>query len=63
MSNDPNVHQAHSGSGLPFLQANSWLKNMEQSNGLRVIKLSDANFLRTLENAIRVGSPVLLEVR
>jgi len=45
----------------PQGQANSWLKNMEQSNGLRVIKLSDANFLRTLENAIRVGSPVLLE--
>ncbi len=35
---------------------------MEQGNGLHTIKLSDANFLRTLENAIRVGSPVLLEV-
>ena len=26
-----------------------------------MIKLTDANFLRTLENAVRVGLPVLLE--
>lgn len=45
------------------LQANTWLKNMEQGNGLRVVKLSDPSFLRTLENSIRVGSPVLIEVR
>lgn len=34
---------------------------MERRNGLRVIKLTDPNFLRTLENAIRIGQPVLLE--
>ncbi len=43
-------------------QANTWVKNTEQRNGLRVIKLTDGSFLRTLENSIRIGTPVLLEV-
>ena len=30
-------------------------------NGLKIIKLTDGNFLRTLENCIRIGMPVLLE--
>ena len=34
---------------------------MEGRNGLKKIKLSDPNYLRTLENAIRIGTPVLLE--
>ena len=34
---------------------------MERRNGLKIIKLTDPNFLRTLENAIRIGQPVLLE--
>ena len=34
---------------------------MEGRNGLKKIKLTDPNFLRTLENAIRIGTPVLLE--
>ncbi len=34
---------------------------METGRKLNVIKLSDANFLRTLENAIQFGQPVLLE--
>ena len=42
-------------------QANRWIKQMETKNGLKVIKLSDPNYLRTLENAIRIGTPVLLE--
>lgn len=45
----------------PQGQANNWVKNMEAKNGLRTIKLSDANYLRTLENSIRVGNPVLIE--
>lgn len=44
-----------------ILQANRWVRTMERRNGLRVIKLTDPNFLRTLENAIRIGQPVLLE--
>ncbi|XP_071825285.1 dynein axonemal heavy chain 6-like isoform X2 [Apostichopus japonicus] len=45
----------------PQDQANRWVRNKETRNGLKIIKLTDANFLRTLENAIRVGLPVLLE--
>jgi hypothetical protein len=35
--------------------ANKWIKAMEKDAGLLVIKLTDANFLRTLENAIQFG--------
>eukprot|EP00899_Mesostigma_viride_P007437 jgi/Mesvir1/16695/Mv15092-RA.1 len=45
----------------PQGQANKWIKAMENKNGLRIIKLTDTNFLRTLENSIRLGNPVLLE--
>lgn len=38
-----------------------WICRLEEQNGLVVIKQSDKNFLRTLENCIRVGKPVLLE--
>lgn len=33
----------------------------EQDNGLEAFKLSDRDFLRSLENAIRFGKPCLLE--
>jgi dynein heavy chain len=45
----------------PQGQANKWIKNMEKANGLEIVKLSDKDFLRTLENGIRFGKPVLLE--
>ncbi|XP_044289654.1 dynein axonemal heavy chain 3 isoform X4 [Varanus komodoensis] len=45
----------------PQGQANKWVKNMEKGNKLSVIKLSDTNYVRTLENAIQFGTPVLLE--
>ncbi|XP_042293782.1 dynein axonemal heavy chain 3 [Sceloporus undulatus] len=45
----------------PQGQANKWVKNMERGNKLSVIKLSDTNYVRTLENAIQFGTPVLLE--
>jgi len=44
----------------PQGQANKWIKEMEKGD-LRVIKLSDSDYLRTLENAIQFGLPVLLE--
>ena len=47
--------------GTPRVQANRWVRNMEGRNGLKIIKLTDPNYLRTLENAIRIGTPVLLE--
>lgn len=47
-------------------QANRYIKNMGKDpsfslNGIDVIKLTDKNFLRTLENGIRFGRWVLLE--
>lgn len=41
----------------PQGQANKWVKNMEKANNLHVIKLSDADFVRTLENCIQFGTP------
>lgn len=34
---------------------------MEKNNKLGIVKLSDANYLRTLENSINFGTPVLME--
>ncbi|XP_039210552.1 dynein heavy chain 7, axonemal isoform X3 [Crotalus tigris] len=45
----------------PQGQANKWVKNMEKANSLHVIKLSDSEFVRTLENCVQFGTPVLLE--
>uniref|UniRef100_A0A8C8W0I7 Dynein, axonemal, heavy chain 6 n=1 Tax=Peromyscus maniculatus bairdii TaxID=230844 RepID=A0A8C8W0I7_PERMB len=45
----------------PQDQANRWIRNKESKSGLKIIKLTDSNFLRTLENSIRLGLPVLLE--
>ncbi|KAM4730848.1 dynein axonemal heavy chain 7 [Anableps anableps] len=45
----------------PQGQANKWVKNMEKANSLHVIKLSDSDYVRTLENCIQFGTPVLLE--
>ncbi|KAF6028262.1 hypothetical protein EB796_013428 [Bugula neritina] len=45
----------------PQGQANKWVKNLEREAGLDIIKLSDRDFLRSLENAIRFGKPCLLE--
>ena len=45
----------------PQGQANKWIKQMEKQNQLDVLKLTDKDFLRSLENAVRFGKPVLLE--
>lgn len=42
-------------------QANKWVKNMEKDHDLKVIRLNDPSYLRSLENAIQFGMPVLLE--
>jgi len=39
----------------PQGQANKWIKNMEKANKLEVIKLSDPNYSRQLENCVQVG--------
>uniref|UniRef100_A0A8B9M6P2 Dynein axonemal heavy chain 1 n=1 Tax=Accipiter nisus TaxID=211598 RepID=A0A8B9M6P2_9AVES len=45
----------------PQGQANKWIKNLEKVNSLEVAKLSDRDFLCSLENAITFGKPFLLE--
>ena len=45
----------------PQGQANKWIKNLEKSKNLQVVKLTDSDYLRTLENAVQFGTPVLLE--
>lgn len=45
----------------PQGQANRWIKNMEKANHLVVIKLTDSDYVRKLENCIPAGTPVLLE--
>jgi len=45
----------------PQGQANKWIKSMEKKAQLEVLKLSDGDYVRKLENAIQFGFPVLLE--
>lgn len=45
----------------PEGQANRWVKNMEKDKTLHVIKLSDSDYMRSLENCITFGYPLLLE--
>uniref|UniRef100_A0A8C9VE60 Dynein axonemal heavy chain 12 n=1 Tax=Scleropages formosus TaxID=113540 RepID=A0A8C9VE60_SCLFO len=45
----------------PQGQANKWVKNSEKENNLSVIKLTDADYMRTLENCLQFGTPCLLE--
>ena len=42
----------------PQGQANKWVKNMEKVNNLHVIKLTDSDYVRTLENCLQFGTPV-----
>ena len=45
----------------PDGQANRWVKNMEKEKTLSVIKLSDHDYSRVLENCITFGHSLLLE--
>jgi dynein heavy chain len=45
----------------PQGQANKWIRNMEKDKSLKVIKLTDLNYMRTVESSVQFGSPVLLE--
>lgn len=45
----------------PQGQANKWVKNMEKANRLCIIRLTQLDYSRVLENAIQFGLPVLLE--
>lgn len=45
----------------PQGQANKWIKNMEKQNNMNIIRLSQNDYPRILENAIQFGQPILLE--
>lgn len=45
----------------PQAQASKWIRNFEKANRLAVIKLADPGYIRTVENAIQSGIPVLLD--
>ncbi|NXE11184.1 DYH7 protein, partial [Lophotis ruficrista] len=45
----------------PQGQANKWIKNFEKENNLNVIKVSDTDYMRIVENCIQFGTPLLLE--
>ncbi|XP_071807320.1 dynein axonemal heavy chain 12-like isoform X1 [Asterias amurensis] len=45
----------------PQGQANKWVKNSEKDNNLSVIKLTDNDYMRILENCLQFGTPLLLE--
>ncbi|KAI8821286.1 dynein heavy chain and region D6 of dynein motor-domain-containing protein [Fimicolochytrium jonesii] len=46
----------------PQNQANKWIKNMEGSGkDLKIIDLKQSDFMKTLENAIQYGKPVILQ--
>eukprot|EP00794_Sanderia_malayensis_P010712 gene10712-11859_t len=45
----------------PQGQAIKWIKNMEMKRGLKIIDLQQTDYMRTLENSIQFGTPVLLQ--
>ena len=45
----------------PQGQAKKWVMAMERTNHLQVVKPTDKHLLRTMENAVQYGQPVLLE--
>lgn len=42
-------------------RANEWLKRIEQQNSLKTVKLTDIDWMQTIEKAIVNGHPVLIE--
>ncbi|XP_014471742.1 PREDICTED: dynein heavy chain 12, axonemal [Dinoponera quadriceps] len=45
----------------PQGQTNKWIRNMEKMNDLRVVKLTDRNYMNVVERSIEQGKPVLIE--
>jgi dynein heavy chain len=47
----------------PQMQANIWIKKMEEKNGIKVIKptMDPKVMSRVLESAVNFGNPVVLE--
>nr|CAD7398119.1 unnamed protein product [Timema cristinae] len=45
----------------PQGQANKWIKSMEKLRDLKVIKFSDSDYMKVIEQSVEAGTPVLLE--
>ncbi len=45
----------------PQGQANKWIRRNEKENKLKVVKMTQAKYMRTIENAVQFGLPILLE--
>ena len=45
----------------PQTQGNKWIKNMEEANQIKVVQLSQGDYMRNMEAAIQFGLPVLIE--
>ena len=45
----------------PQGQANKWIRNTEKDKQMKFLKLSQSDFVRSLENAVQFGMPALLE--
>ncbi|KAA6338629.1 MAG: putative dynein heavy chain, partial [Streblomastix strix] len=45
----------------PQKQGNRWVKKLWKERGIRIVKPHDSTLMRTMENGVRVGVPVLLE--
>lgn len=46
----------------PQEQASKWIMTNERENMLKVVKATDPYYIKTLEEAIPLGNPVLIEV-
>lgn len=45
----------------PQGQANKWIKAMEKSNDLQVLKFTDGNYMKVIETCLEYGKPALIE--
>lgn len=45
----------------PQAQAHKWIKTMEKSNNIIIVKLTNPNYMKSIEIAIETGKPVLVE--
>ena len=45
----------------PQGQANKWIRRTEKDNKIKVVKMTQAKYMRTIENGVQFGLPILLE--
>ncbi|XP_053595266.1 dynein axonemal heavy chain 7 [Microplitis demolitor] len=45
----------------PQSQANRWIRTMEKSSDVEIVKLTDKNYMSVVEQCIEFGKPVLIE--